>query len=109
MITTLDNIITCLRDEEFDILYLVCHGVMVNGKPWLWLEDKDGREARTSGEEFAQRINELIKRPRLVVLASCQSAGDSSGETRTAVGPSLAETGIAAVLAMQGNISMQTG
>jgi hypothetical protein len=49
-----------------------------------------------------------------VILASCQSAG-SGAEARTddagalaALGPKLAEAGIPAVLAMQGNVSMET-
>jgi hypothetical protein len=42
------------------------------------------------------------------VLASCQSAGSGTGDALAALGPQLAEAGIPAVLAMQGNISMET-
>lgn len=54
------------------------------------------------------------QRPRLVVLASCESAGASSepasgdGGPLVALGPRLAEAGIAAVLAMQGTVAMRT-
>jgi hypothetical protein len=53
-------------------------------------------------------------RPRLIVLASCQSAGtrDSARSADSgalaALGPRLAEAGIPAVLAMQGDITMRT-
>ena len=53
--------------------------------------------------------------PRLVVLISCQSGGNgSAGESLTdravlsAIGPRLAEAGVPAVLAMQGNLLIQT-
>ncbi len=52
---------------------------------------------------------ELDQRPRLVVLASCQSAGSGTqGDALTALGPRLVQAGIPAVLAMQGDISLQT-
>jgi hypothetical protein len=110
---TLNNLIKYLH-EDYDILYLVCHGSFVNGQPWLWLEDESGAVARVAGADLATRIGELQKRPRLVVLASCQSAG--AGEegrngdqgVLSALGPRLAEVGIPAVLAMQGEVSMKT-
>ena len=46
-------------------------------------------------------------RPRIVVLASCQSAG-SGGVGLAALGPRLAEAGVPAVIAMQGNVLMTT-
>lgn len=113
---TLKNIVTRLR-EGFDILYLVCHGTLRKGS-WLWLEtdDESGMAARVSGNEFATRIRELAQRPYLVVLASCESAGLGGAEARTAdedgvlasLGPSLAEAGVAAVVAMNGSVTMKT-
>jgi hypothetical protein len=110
---TLDSLILHLR-EGYDILYLVCHGALAKGEPYLWLEDAAGQTACVAGGELIQRLKELKTRPRLVVLASCQSAGTGE-DTRTddggvlsALGPRLAEIGIPAVLAMQGNISMKT-
>ncbi len=110
---TLDNLIAHVR-EGYDILYLVCHGALINGEPWLWLENEQGAVARVSGGDLVTRLHELRTRPRLVVLVSCQSAGTgeqpSSGDNGelAALGPQLAEAGIPAVIAMQGNISMQT-
>jgi hypothetical protein len=105
---TIDNLISQLRDKEFDILYLVGHGAMVKNEPWLWLEDQEGKVSRIPGTQLVTRLKELQKRPRLVVLASCQSAGTNAGDALRALAPRLAEAGIPAVIAMQGNISMQT-
>jgi hypothetical protein len=108
---SLDNLIESLRHPEngaFDIVYLVCHGAMVKDEPWLWLENEAGKVARISGNELVTRLNELTQCPRLIVLASCQSAGSSAGDAFSALGPCLARSGIPAVIAMQGNISMET-
>ncbi|UCH61130.1 MAG: CHAT domain-containing protein [Anaerolineales bacterium] len=105
--TTLSELTARLR-EGVDILYLVCHGAFVRDESWLWLEDAEGKVARTSGTDLVTRLRELDKRPRLIVLASCQSAGTSAGDALAALGPRLAEAGIPAVIAMQGNITMDT-
>lgn len=115
---TIDNLIAHLRTGKdgfnFDILYLVCHGSAVRGEPELWLEDEDGQRDIVLGSDLVDRISELPKRPRLVVLASCQSAGtgdearSSDDGVLAALGPRLAEAGVPAVLAMQGNVLMQT-
>ena len=111
--TTVSSLIDHLRDG-YELLYLVCHGALVRGEPWLWLEDEEGRVNRVSGSELAGAFGRLREQPRLVVLASCQSAG-SGDEARTndegalaALGPRLAEAGVPAVLAMQGNVAMRT-
>jgi len=110
---TLENASAHLRDG-YDILYLVCHGALIKGVPHLWLEGEAGDVKVVVGSELATRLRELEQRPRLVVLASCQSAG-SGTDARSddegalaALGPRLAEAGIPAVLAMQGNVTMRT-
>ena len=110
---TMDNLIGHLR-EGYDILYLVCHGALIKGEPRLWLEDEIGNVAVTAGSELLTRLRELQEQPRLVVLASCQSAGQgkdiqsNDGGELAALGPRLAEIGIPAVIAMQGNVTMKT-
>lgn len=106
--TTLDTLIDLLRKNKYDILCLTCHGTLVDDEPWLWLEDEDGKVARVSGKEITERFIELVERPSLVFLISCQSAGSSTGTALTALGPCLAEAGVPAVIAMQGNITMDT-
>lgn len=110
---TLSRIIEKLR-EKFDILYLVCHGALVGKQPRLYLEDARGETAVVAGEELAARLRDMVDRPRLVVLASCQSAGTgyahSIGDNGAlaALGPRLLEAGVPAVVAMQGNVSVET-
>jgi hypothetical protein len=110
---TLDGLMRHLRDG-CDILYLVCHGALIEGEAWLWLEDEAGKARRVAAGELIQRVSELRNAPALVVLASCQSAGGgddartSDGGALAALGPGLAEAGVPAVLAMQGDITIAT-
>ena len=110
---TLEGLVRQLRDG-CDVLYLVCHGAMIEGEAWLWLEDETGKSHRVAASELIQRIRELQNAPALVVLASCQSAGGGD-DARTAdagalaaLGPGLAEAGVPAVLAMQGDVTIAT-
>jgi hypothetical protein len=106
---SLTNLIAHLQTERPDVLYIVCHGAMLRGEPYLWLEDSAGKTAVTSGKELVERVLELAQLPLMIVLASCQSAGhESAAEVRSSLGPRLAEAGIPAVVAMQGNISQDT-
>jgi len=112
---TLDRLKNHLR-EEVDILYLVCHGALVKGRtPVLYLQNADGSTRPVEGREVAETLEKLSKLPRLVVLASCESAGKEEvslgGENPTAevsLAPLLAELGIPAIVAMQGKIGMET-
>lgn len=106
---TLDGLLSQLRSGQgYDILFLACHGAMHQGKPLLWLEKPDGTADVIAGVDFVQRLCELPVLPRLILLVSCQSAGDGAVELVHAIGPSLATSGIPAVVAMQGDISMTT-
>jgi hypothetical protein len=105
---TLHHILDLLREGDHDILYLVAHGSIVNNESWLWLEDENGEVARISGGDLASDLGNLSRRPLLVVLASCESAGTQEGNALTALGPRLAEAGIPAVIAMQGMVTMET-
>jgi CHAT domain len=113
---SLNRLIDGLRDK-IDILYLVCHGALVpKGGPTLYLQNETGEASVTKGDELAQRIGELTERPRLVMLASCESAGSERVSTQDQItagqlvplAPLLAQAGVPAVLAMQGKISMET-
>lgn len=103
---TLPAIAAALRDEPA-ILYLVCHGGLVDGQPFLWLE-QEGRDRYQPipGAELVQQITHLGWRPLLIVLAACQSAGDAE-RTLAAVGPRLAQAGVGAVVAMRGDVPME--
>lgn len=100
-----------------DLLYLVSHGMFgrSTGTPALVLQDDAGEAEVVKGEQLALRIGELQRGPRLVVLASCQSAGDGgqiAAAQRTTAQASLAgrlaDAGVPGVIAMQGFITMAT-
>lgn len=110
---TLHNIIQQLRqDEGYDILYLVAHG-MITTESCIFLEKEDRSADVIAGNDLTTRLGELWRLPRIAMLASCLSAGRGesqqySAEALAALGPQMVETGIPAVLAMQGEISLET-
>ena len=117
--------------QGFDILYLVCHGALLVEdektkiqQPFLVLENPDGSYDRRDASELVACVRDLPAslRPRLVVLASCQSGGQGKVPNATpteeersydqgalaALGPRLVEAGVPAVVAMQDDIRMAT-
>jgi hypothetical protein len=107
---TLDRLAEILRDGV-DVLYLVCHGVSPeNMEPAIFLEKQDRTTDIVRGSRLAEIINGLTDPPRLVVLASCNSAGADSSRpsAHAAIAPRLADAGVPAVLAMQGKVTMET-
>lgn len=111
---SLERLVEALRDGP-DVLYLVCHGgIDRGGQSTLLLDDAEGNVAYIRGTEIVQAILDLERRPRFVVLASCEGAGadhearTSEGGALLALGPRLAEAGVPAVLAMQGRVLMRT-
>ena len=111
---TAAGIVDAIREREVNALYLVCHGVLDEGGPALFLENERGNVNKVDGAALADRIGDLTQRvPTLAVLVSCQSAGPDeavaeSARALTAFGPALSRAGCAVVVAMQGNISMVT-
>jgi hypothetical protein len=71
---TLDGLVDALRDG-YDVVVLMCHGYLVHREPQLLLETATGTAARVPGSALVERLRDLPRMPRLVVLASCQSAG----------------------------------
>lgn len=106
---TLANLHTALLDGP-DILIFVCHGTAHPEGTVLWLEDDDGMVERVMGEELSLRLLALDRRPLLVVLTVCQSAGSATrGDNALgAIGTRLTIAGLPAVVAMQGPISVAT-
>ncbi|NTU85103.1 MAG: CHAT domain-containing protein, partial [Chloroflexales bacterium] len=103
---TLAALADALRGEVH-ILYLVCHGAIVQGQPMLYLERQPGEPALPiAGSDLVRQSADLARRPLLIVLASCRSAGDTYQVLAT-VGPQLARTGVGAVLGMQGDVPME--
>jgi hypothetical protein len=108
---TFVNIVSELRGGNYDLLYLVCHGVVIRGQASVLLEEEDGTIDRVPSDELVNQFHDLRDLPRLIVLGSCQSGGTGSsnpGEVTFRLGPKLAEGGVPAVVAMQGNVSIDT-
>ncbi len=92
--------------EGCDILYLVAHGKLIAADPTLYLVNDDNHVDPYSGAKLAGLVRRLDEhRPRLVILTSCESAGNGYGEVLAALGPLLSQAGVPAVLAMQGAFS----
>lgn len=92
-----------------DLLFVLGHGRADEaGQTWLYLEDESGQTAPLPGLELAARVAALAEKPRLIILAACESAGDGAGPALAALGPQLVRAGTPAVLAMQGRISRET-
>ena len=86
----------------------MCHGAIVKGEPRLWLETDEGNVQVVGAGELVAAMSRTDNPLRLVVLASCQSAGTgASADALTAFGPLLAAAGIPAVIAMQEKVSME--
>ena len=93
------------------ILYLVCHGSLEKGVPYLWLQDRAGCLDLVQGVDFAANMRLFSRQPYLVVLASCESGGSgrlAGPNSLTATGPLLIASGVPAVIAMQGKVSVST-
>jgi Cdc6-like AAA superfamily ATPase len=91
-----------------DVLYLKAHGAAREGEPYFFLESKSGEPEIVSVSDLAALIAGLPRQPLLVVLASCRSSGSSEGIESSAAAPWFAAAGIPAIVAMQGDMSMET-
>lgn len=92
----------------FDILYLVSHGGFVKDSYFLVLEDEQRVYKREDGETILQALKGLPRPPRLVVLLACGGARLRPAAADLSFAARLAEAGIPAVLALQGDFSMDT-
>lgn len=104
---TIEKLFRSLTDKEYDLLYLIGHGAS-QPQSVFYIESEDNSNLTDTrhfftADELVTRFGELRYLPRLIVLASCQS-----GKDLTAIGPRLLEAGVAAVVAMQGDVSQDT-
>jgi hypothetical protein len=88
-----------------DLLYIVCHGALVDGEAVLWLEDLHGSAVPLTTAAITRILGSLPanRRPLLVVFGACHSAGrNDPADVLSALAPRLTQDGVPAVLAMQG-------
>ncbi len=98
----LATLVQHLRDD-YDVLYLMAHGQLVRGEPYLWLVQDNGNAAVTAASDLITALRDLPRPIPFVVLASCASAG-----AVTALAPQFAAAGAPAVLGMQGQVALET-
>ena len=98
-------------EQGIDVLYLVCHTKLTDDGPQLFFEGPTGTAVVVDGRQLAERLSELKQPPGVLLLCSPQPIGRGemwsvgNGEL-AALGPRLMAAGVAAVIAMQGTISM---
>lgn len=89
------------------IFCLICHSKHNVNDTMLWLENDEGNTSLVEGSLLSQMFDRSDGPPLLAVLIACEGGGDShhSGPL-AALGPSLASSGIGAVVAMQAKVSI---
>lgn len=105
---TLDGLVAGMG--EADGIFLVAHGVQsAEGELAVILEDEIGKSRRASVDELVRRVGIIARKPLVIFLASCGSAGRGyDDEALHALGPRLAAAGVPVVVAMQGDVSVET-
>lgn len=98
----------CADGQGFDILYLVSHGGFSKDRYRLVLEEEDRLYKLEEDETILQALKGLECPPRLVVLVACQGAKARPASADLVFASRLAEAGIAAVLALQGDFTIAT-
>jgi hypothetical protein len=108
---TRERLLDELSKEQYDIVYLVCHGILDDDGPFLLLEtDQAGRDDMP-GSALVETLAGLPEAPRLVLLTACQSAGtggSTDNQAHLALGPELVRAGVPAVVAMNGKVTVPT-
>ncbi|KAB8333553.1 CHAT domain-containing protein [Scytonema tolypothrichoides VB-61278] len=104
---TLNAIEYSLRTHR-EVVYLLAHGRLSTSEAALWLESDDGTIDLVKASDIVHMVRGVRPSPLLMVLASCQSAGDDEGGALVALGPQLVLAGVPAVLAMHGTINQST-
>lgn len=100
---TLPFLSACLEQAP-PVVILVAHRTLNGQEPAILLERADGTAHPVPGDELVAAFKRMHGRPRLVVLASCGSAGDDDGAVNS-LGPRLLRIGVPAVLGFRGDVS----
>jgi tetratricopeptide (TPR) repeat protein len=106
---TLAAIEQTLRDCH--VLHFVGHGLFVeeDRQARLYLADDHNRVQQATEAELAEMVRRLgAAKPRLIFLASCQTAQQDPGDAFRGLAPALIRAGVPAVLAMQGFVPVRT-
>jgi formylglycine-generating enzyme required for sulfatase activity len=111
-LTFLEQPVTLARLEAelkrgYHVLHIVAHGLF-KSQAFLFLADDHNQVERASEDDFAAMIDRLGQQPRLIFLASCQTATRSPADAFRGLAPRLVAAGVPAVLAMQAPVPVET-
>ncbi|MGC9395150.1 MAG: PQQ-binding-like beta-propeller repeat protein [Anaerolineae bacterium] len=100
----------CALQEGYHILHIVGHGTFNarKGKGALCLQDDGGLTVLADDEALVAMLARQGARPRLVLLAACQSATRSTSDAFVGMASRLIASGVPAVIAMQASVSLTT-
>ncbi|MBN2391717.1 MAG: CHAT domain-containing protein [Anaerolineae bacterium] len=101
---TPERLETAIREQRPHILHLVAHGVFSNRRDQaaLYLQNGEGNACLVTDADFARIFDRLGEDcPRLVFLATCESAARSTVDTFAGLAPQLMQAGVSAIVAMQ--------
>lgn len=113
---TLVNLESELQNRCYHVLHIIAHGLFdeEQNEFYLYLADAENHAAPVTGQELVGMLDRQRAGTRsedalrLVFLASCESASQSTSDTFRGLAPRLIGAGIPAVLAMQGQVPMAT-
>ena len=97
--------------NQYDVLCLACHGrINVRGETEFILADNDNRVAREDAASLVRALANLEdKQPSLVILLSCDSAGDAEMASTGLLATELCSNGVPSVIGIQGKMSIESG
>ena len=108
---TLETLIDKLGDGEgFDILHFTGHGQWDGNEAHLVMEKPSAGGVSPQGvpaSKLVDRLVQLAHLPQLIVLAACESAQQTTGQSLVGLGPRLVEAGCPAVIAMQEPVGVE--
>jgi hypothetical protein len=98
------------RNGGCHILHYLGHGSFSQkrGQAVLYLQDAEGKTRLALDDQLAQLLARQGVRPRLVLLATCQSATRSTGDAFLGLAPKLVSVGVPAVVAMQDFVTVES-
>lgn len=96
--------------QGYHILHVVSHGTFSQryGQARLFLADDNNDVHLIGGDEFVSLLDRLRQKPKLIFLASCQSASSDMANAFRGLAPGLIQAGIPAVVAMQDYVPIAT-
>lgn len=108
---TLDVLRDKLFSDDYDIVYIVCHGQLSpEGEAVLIFQNEAGKVRRVNGTDLTQEIEAKAKLPALMFLISCQSGGADRAHQHPhrSLGYRLSKIGVDAVVAYHGTLYDET-